>query len=132
MFDAAPAAIADISCDVSLPTQQTLTASDDCSTVTVSPSVMSTPDVCNGYAVTSLWTATDACGNSTTTSISFNVLADNAAPVFDAAPAAIADISCDDSLPTQQILTASDDLPLPSALRFKRRQYSASGGRGGR
>ena len=48
------------------------------------------------------------CGNTTETSQTFNVLADSAGPVFDASPLAIGDISCNDALPIQETLTASD------------------------
>ena len=58
-FDAAPSAIAAINCDDPLPVQETLTASDNCNTVTVTPSVDPyTEDLCNGYQVTYRWTAT--------------------------------------------------------------------------
>jgi len=51
---------------------------------------------------------TDACGNTSETTRSFNVLSDTEGPVFDAQPAQIADISCNDILPTQVTLTATD------------------------
>ncbi|WP_169744660.1 T9SS type A sorting domain-containing protein [Siansivirga zeaxanthinifaciens] len=109
-FDAAPADIADISCDAALPTQETLTASDDCSTVNVVASVDPyVRDICGGNTVTYRWVATDACNNETVVTKSFNILPDTKAPTFDAAPADIADISCDAALPTQETLTASDD-----------------------
>ncbi|AUC80246.1 hypothetical protein CW736_13060 [Nonlabens sp. MB-3u-79] len=110
VFDAAPSAVSDIACDATLPVQQTLTASDDCSTLLVVPSVDPyTVDICAGYAITYRWTATDNCGNSSEVSTTFNVLPDGDAPVFDAAPSAVSDIACDATLPVQQTLTASDD-----------------------
>jgi hypothetical protein len=109
-FDSQPLHIQDISCSDDFPVQQTLTASDNCSTVTVTPSVDPyLEDICNGYSVTYRWTATDACGNGTSITRTFNVLPDTDAPVFDSQPNTIADINCDDELPVQQTLTASDD-----------------------
>ncbi|MBO6655133.1 GEVED domain-containing protein, partial [Psychroserpens sp.] len=104
-----PAPLADISCSDALPAQQTLTATDDCSAVTITPSVDPfTPDVCNGYAITYRWTATDACNNSSEKTVTFNVLPDTQAPVLND-PALLADISCSDALPAQETLTATDD-----------------------
>ncbi|MTB53877.1 vWA domain-containing protein, partial [Lewinella sp. W8] len=104
-----PAPIADINCDDPLPTQETLTATDDCSSVTVTPSVDPYQvDVCNGYSITYRWVAVDACGNQDVETVTFNVLPDTESPVLEE-PAPIADIDCDDPLPTQETLTATDD-----------------------
>ena len=109
-FDNTPNTISDITCDASLPAQQTLTASDDCGSATVVASVDAyTVDNCAGYTVTYRWTATDDCGNSSVVTESFNVLADTSNPSFDNTPNAISDITCDTTLPTQQTLTATDD-----------------------
>ena len=45
---------------------------------------------------------------STETTQTFNVQPDSEGPVFDAAPGTIADISCQDGLPVQETLTATD------------------------
>ena len=58
--------------------------------------------------ITYRWTATDACGNTTVTTQSFNVSPDTEMPAFDAQPATITDINCNDALPVQETLTASD------------------------
>ena len=109
VFDAQPATIANINCNDALPLQQTLTASDACGTTTVTGSVDPfTEDNCGGYAITYRWTATDVCGNTTETTQTFNVLADSEGPVFDAQPAIITNINCEDGLPVQEILTATD------------------------
>jgi hypothetical protein len=69
-----PDTILDINCNDSLPTQQILTATDD-NGVNVTPSIDPyTVDVCNGYAVTYRWTATDDCNNSSEKTVTFNVL----------------------------------------------------------
>ena len=109
LFDASPSTIGDISCNDALPIQETLTASDVCGTTNVTASVDAfVEDQCGGYAITYRWTATDACGNTTETSQTFNVLADSEGPVFDTSPATISNISCNDALPIQETLTASD------------------------
>jgi len=109
VFVTQPAAISNISCDDALPIQETLTASDGCGSVTVVPSVDTyTEDNCGGYTITYRWVATDACNNTAEVTQSFDVLADNVGPVFDVQPGSIGDITCEDALPTQQTLTATD------------------------
>ena len=110
-FDVQPMPISDIDCDDPLPTQQVLTASDDCSnTVQVTPSVDPYQvDVCNGYSITYRWVASDDCNNTSVVTRTFNVRPDTDAPVFNMQPAPLGSISCDDPLPPQQTLTASDD-----------------------
>jgi hypothetical protein len=104
-----PDPIADINCDDPLPAQQTLTATDDCSQVTVTPSVDPYEvDVCKGYSITYRWTAVDACDNMDVKTVTFKVLPDTKDPVLEE-PDPIADINCDDPLPAQQTLTATDD-----------------------
>ncbi len=110
VFDVAPSAIADIPCNGALPTQETLTATDNCSNVTVVPTVTNNvTSPCTGGIVTYTWTATDDCNNITVTSITFNVLPDTEPPIFDAMPSPIADINCGDPFPTQETITASDN-----------------------
>ncbi len=109
VFDSAPAMIPDVLCGESLPVQETLTATDDCGTVTITTNQLFTEDVCAGYPVTYEWMAEDECGNIETVSVMFNVLADAGAPVFDTAPATIPDVLCGESLPVQETLTAADD-----------------------
>ncbi len=78
-----PAALADINCAADLPVQEILTATDDCSTVTVTPSIDAyTVDICAGYAITYRWTAVDNCNNSSVKTVTFNVLPDTEAPVL--------------------------------------------------
>ncbi|MGJ8593827.1 MAG: HYR-like domain-containing protein [Aquaticitalea sp.] len=62
------------------------TASDLCSEVTLTYNDVTTPGECVGaYTVTRTWTATDACGNSSTASQTIEV-EDITAPVIDALP----------------------------------------------
>ena len=108
-FDSQPSAISDISCNDNLPIQETLTASDLCGVTNVTASVDDfIVDNCAGYAITYRWVASDDCGNETTVSTVFNVLPDSSGPSFDSQPSAISDISCNDNLPIQETLTASD------------------------
>ena len=108
-FNNDPSTISDINCGDVLPIQETLTASDGCGEAEVTPSVDPfTEDLCNGYIITYRWTAEDKCGNTAETTESFNVARDNVGPIFDRAPSTIADISCNDPLPTQETLTATD------------------------
>ena len=116
-FDSDPAGLSDIACNGTFPDQETLTASDDCSTVSVVPSVDAyTVDICAGYAVTYRWTATDACGNDTETTATFNVLPDTTDPTFDSQPAGLNDIACNGTFPDQETLTASDDCSTVSVV----------------
>ena len=116
-FDSDPAGLSDIACNGKFPDQETLTASDDCSTVSVVPSVDAyTVDICAGYAVTYRWTATDACGNDTETTATFNVLPDTTDPTFDSQPAGLNDIACNGTFPDQETLTASDDCSTVSVV----------------
>ncbi|HBL75667.1 MAG TPA: hypothetical protein DD458_10605, partial [Prolixibacteraceae bacterium] len=110
VFDTAPTPIADLSCNDELPAQETLTATDNCGTVTVSASIDPfVADKCTGYSVKYRWTATDNCKNSSEQTVTFKVLPDTQAPVFDTAPTAITDLSCGDELPVQETLTATDN-----------------------
>lgn len=61
-----------------------VTATDACGGVTMAHDLTAIPDACGG-PVTVTWTATDACGNSATTSAKLEVV-DGEAPVFDAVP----------------------------------------------
>ena len=111
VFDSQPADISDIDCDDQLPVQETLTATDACGTATVTPSVDNyTVDQCGGYSITYRWVASDNCvpPNQTVVTKTFNVRPDTEGPVFDSQPADISDIDCDDQLPVQETLTATD------------------------
>ena len=64
-----------VNCD-NIPTPDVLTATDDCdNNVNVSFSSISSPGIClNQYSIERTWTATDACGNSTSHTQNINVL----------------------------------------------------------
>ncbi|RZJ64198.1 MAG: gliding motility-associated C-terminal domain-containing protein [Flavobacterium sp.] len=81
-------------------------AADACSAVTWTNNFTAAPTGCSG-AVTVIFTATDACGNASTTSASFT-LQDNVAPVAPAAPADVA-LTCSADVPANISLTAQDN-----------------------
>src|SRR5690606_21642381 len=104
--EALPANIT-VECDV-VPTAETLTASDNCGTATVTFNETSTPGSCAGnYTLTRTWTATDSCVNETIHTQTITV-SDTTAPTFvEAFPADIT-VECD-VVPTAETLTASDN-----------------------
>ncbi len=110
VFDSNPVDLADINCHDSFPVQEILTASDCGGDVIVTPSIDPyTVDICNGYIVTYRWSAVDDCGNTSEVTSSFNVLPDDTPPTFNETPDPLADISCGETLPEQQTLTATDN-----------------------
>lgn len=84
IFDMMPSAISSIACDDPFPTPQILTATDNCKMVTITVDTLPyTVNNCTGYTVAYRWTASDECGNSNTTTASFQVLPDTQSPAFD-------------------------------------------------
>ncbi len=108
-FDNPPMPVADVLCGEPIPVQETLTGSDDCGNVTITPTETFTEDICNGYTITHEWLIEDDCGNSDMVSIMFNVLGDAGPPTFDNLPAPIADVLCGEPIPVQETLIGSDD-----------------------
>ncbi|PIF63104.1 gliding motility-associated C-terminal domain-containing protein [Flavobacterium sp. 11] len=82
------------------------TASDNCSDVTWSNNFSTLSNDCS-TAVTVLFTAKDACGNSSTTSATFSVK-DTTAPIAPEAPATIT-LACATDVPVSTTLTAIDN-----------------------
>ncbi|RKT00797.1 gliding motility-associated C-terminal domain-containing protein [Flavobacterium sp. 123] len=93
-----------------VPTADTLTATDNCSsaTVTFEETTASNEGACAGsYTLTRTWTATDACGNTTTASQTITVQ-DTVAPTFvETAPENIT-AECS-AIPEAATLTATDN-----------------------
>ncbi|NUY79707.1 gliding motility-associated C-terminal domain-containing protein [Flavobacterium sp. MAH-1] len=81
-------------------------ASDSCSAVTWSNNFTTIGTDCSA-AVTVMFTATDACGNTATTSATFTV-SDTTAPVAPAAPANV-NVACASQVPANVTLTAQDN-----------------------
>ncbi|RXR29348.1 gliding motility-associated C-terminal domain-containing protein, partial [Flavobacterium piscinae] len=82
------------------------TATDNCSEVTWSNNFSELSNDCS-TAITVIFTATDACGNTATTSATFAVQ-DNTAPVAPEAPAAVT-VACASEVPATISLTATDN-----------------------
>ncbi len=98
VLQTAPANVT-IACGDAIPSPPVLTATDDCDkNVTVILKETNAPGNCPGnYSITRVWTATDACGNSATTSQKITVV-DNLPPVFGIVPADVT-LSCDVAIP---------------------------------
>ncbi|RZJ72925.1 gliding motility-associated C-terminal domain-containing protein [Flavobacterium sp.] len=82
------------------------TATDSCSAVTWTNNYNGIGNDCTS-AVTVIFTATDACGNASTTSATFSV-SDTTAPVAPAAPQAVT-VQCAADVPANVTLTATDN-----------------------
>ncbi|MCK7555210.1 hypothetical protein MKQ70_09420 [Chitinophaga sedimenti] len=115
---AAPADVT-MNCDVPLPAQPTLTATDNCSTpanVTV-VATQRREDIAgacaNNYRIIRVWTATDECGNTDSVRQIITVQ-DTTRPVFTTAAPANITVDCDAVLPTQPTLTATDNCSVPA------------------
>ncbi len=99
-----------VSCD-SIPSPETLTASDTAGTTTVAFIESTAPGSCEGeYVMTRTWTATDECGNETIHNQAITVT-DTLAPGFNEALPEDMTVNCD-NIPSPQNLTASDDCGL--------------------
>ncbi|MBI1782772.1 MAG: T9SS type A sorting domain-containing protein [Sphingobacteriales bacterium] len=108
VLSAAPANVT-VKCAGDVPAAAVLTATDNCSSVpTVTSSDVKTPGSCiNNFTVTRTWTATDACGNTSTKSQLITVN-DDVAPVLSAAPANVT-VKCAGDVPVAAVLTATDN-----------------------
>ena len=93
-------------CKNDVPGDQGITAIDNCGEMLEVVFDQSELPDCDG-SVINRWTTSDCAGNVTTYTQVILIL-ENQAPVFDSQPSAIGDISCNDNLPIQEILTASD------------------------
>jgi gliding motility-associated-like protein len=98
------------------PVFATPTASDTCGAATLTSADVTTPGSCAGsYSVTRTWTATDACGNTSTASQTIAVQ-DTAAPVIATLPAPTT-ISCP-ATPAFAVATATDGCGGTPTLTF--------------
>ena len=96
-----------VSCDA-IPTADILTATDNCSTATVTYDETMAFGSCPGnYSIRREWTATDDCGN-TTTHAQLITVEDTAPPTFNETLPTDITVSCD-AVPTADILTAKDN-----------------------
>ncbi|NMH29154.1 gliding motility-associated C-terminal domain-containing protein [Flavobacterium silvaticum] len=97
-----------LSCGDTVPSAQPITATDACSgDITATPVETETPGTCEGSRViTRTWTFTDACENTVSASQTITIN-DTTPPVLPEVPASII-LSCGDSIPAAQPLTATD------------------------
>jgi hypothetical protein len=94
-----------------VPAAATLTATDNCSTPVVTYNEIRTDGNCSGnYILTRTWTATDACGNTSSKTQVIKVQ-DTQAPVLSAAPVNVT-VECNE-VPAAAILTATDNCSIP-------------------
>jgi alpha-tubulin suppressor-like RCC1 family protein len=109
VLSAAPAD-ATVECNA-VPAAAVLTATDNCSTPVVTYTEVRTDGSCSGnYTLTRTWTATDACGN-TSSKTQVITVQDTQVPVLSAAPAD-ATVECN-AVPAAAILTATDNCSTP-------------------
>ncbi len=82
-FDNPPSPVPDITCGGMVPPQETLTATDNCSTPTITESTQPfTPDDCAGYAITYVWDVEDDCMNTDQTTLTITILGDTDPPML--------------------------------------------------
>jgi len=94
-------------CD-NVPEEETLTAADNCGDATVAFNETTTDGDCPGnYTINRTWTATDACGNTTTHNQTVTVQ-DTTAPTFNEELPADITAQCD-NVPEEETLTAADN-----------------------
>ncbi|PUZ23208.1 hypothetical protein DCC81_22700 [Chitinophaga parva] len=111
-FDMAVPADVTVNCDA-IPTQATMTASDNCSakanvTVTPTQAIVPIAGACaNNYKIIYTWTAKDECGNTAVVSQTVTVR-DTTRPTFDLPTPKDITVNCD-AIPAQATMTASDN-----------------------
>jgi hypothetical protein len=109
VLSAAPANVT-VECNA-VPAAATLTATDNCDAPHVTYNESRTNGNCpSNYILTRTWTATDACGNTSSKTQTITVQ-DTQAPVLSAAPANVT-VECD-AVPTAATLTATDNCDAP-------------------
>jgi gliding motility-associated-like protein len=91
-----------LECDQPIPTPPVVNAQDNCdNNPTVSLAVVTLPGNCpEAYVLVRTWTATDACGNSST-GLQTITVRDTKAPVFVNVPPTL-ELECSDPIPSQQ------------------------------
>jgi hypothetical protein len=119
VISAAPANVT-VECNA-VPAAAILTATDNCDTPTVVYSEVRTNGNCpSNYILTRTWTATDACGN-TSSKVQVITVQDTQAPVLSAAPADVT-VECDAVPIAAANLTATDNCDTPSGFIMKQEQ----------
>lgn len=119
VFDNLAPADTTIACDETVPAPATLTATDNCSDVTVSQSADTTAGACpQEFTIRRVWIAADLCGNSDSTEQFISII-DTVAPSFDNFPEPDTTIDCDQPIPTPASLTATDNCGTASVNFFE-------------
>ena len=98
-----------VECDA-IPVPGNPSATDDCSlpvVIVYNGETKSNINCTSSYILTRKWTASDACGNSTT-AIQTITVRDTKSPIFTVKPSDLT-VSCNDTLPGMPILTATDN-----------------------
>jgi hypothetical protein len=112
ILSAAPANVT-VECNA-VPAAAILTATDNCTTPVVGYTEVRTNGNCSGnYTLTRTWTATDACGN-TSSKTQVITVQDTQAPVLSAAPANTT-VECN-AIPAAAVLTATDNCATPTVV----------------
>jgi len=106
-----------LECDA-IPSTDTITATDNCSDVTITFEESTTAGSCdNEYTLVRTWTATDDCGNETI-QIQTITIQDTTAPSFNESLPSDINAECD-AVPTAETLTASDNCSSTADVTFE-------------
>ncbi len=127
VFNGALPADATVECS-SIPAREVLTASDDCSAATVTPTqtIEAIPGACaNNYKIIRVWTATDVCGNTIRHTQTLTVQ-DKTAPVFSAPAPANVTVECD-AIPGFDDITATDNCTNAATITYGKKEVRTDG-----
>ena len=112
-FNSTPAHMISVNCASEIPEAPQLTAEDNCYDPSAAPTVtlkevISDQQCDNKFKLTRTWTATDACGNTSTVS-QIVIVNDSQAPIFDGTPPSLITVSCTKDIPAPATQTAIDN-----------------------
>ena len=112
-FNTIPSHITTVTCSSEIPEVPHLTAEDNCYDLSAMPivtlkEVISDQQCANKFKLTRTWTATDACGNTSTVSQIF-IVNDWIRPVFEGVEPPVVSVSCEKDVPTPPTQTATDN-----------------------
>ena len=119
VFTHPPASLIEVDCASEIPDAPYLSAEDNCYNLASLPTVtlkevISEQECANKFRLTRTWTATDACGNTSTVS-QVIIVNDTKPPVFDNAPPSTnIMVSCTKDIPAAPIQTAYDNCGTPA------------------
>lgn len=123
VFSSQPVSLISVNCASEIPDAPSLSAQDNCydpsapATVTLQE-VISEQQCANKFKLTRTWTATDACGNTSTVSQLITVN-DIQPPVFEGSPPASGfTVSCTKDIPATPIQTATDNCAATPTITY--------------